>query len=391
MKNFERTLPPQLSQEILYKDDQLDIGIKKLERAYSFNQALENYTNYDQGNDNVREINPTIFGNSQEISRIDGDHGSFQDLCDQVTDPLSSIKRQTLFENESVPESNLKVQSKIRSTVSDFHIYQTDLSELIKGFIGNLQSFSILIFSQCLLSAVLFIYRKSQNQTSFGTQIQVPLESQKHFINEIQSNHNIQNKTNDTAEFKTFFLQSKNAGMSLKSKSNCFKEINQGIQNYVYDIKSQTLKLKQKEPSPSKIPFIDPIIDQQKKRLLEEQKQKEGKKNQQQEQHINQKLIEQQFNLDFTKLYQQVNDAIIHQYNSNVQSPFTIQNQNFSTIPNMFQNFTNYNPLSNIPHNNQQQAPISTNFNTMSNSYPAIKNYSDQNKSKQYNTRSGRS
>ncbi|CAD8154130.1 unnamed protein product [Paramecium octaurelia] len=391
MKNFERTLPPQLNLEIFNKVDQYDTGTKKLERAYSFNQALEIYTNYDQGNDNVRETNPKIFGNSQEISRIDGDHGSFQDLCDQVTDPLSSIKRQTLFDYESVQESNIKVQSKIKSTVSDFQIHHSELSELIKFFLENLQSLSILIFSSSILSAVSFVYGKSQNLRLFEQKIQITLESQKHFVNEIALNENKKNKKNDTAEFKKQFLQSKDAGQSSKSKPYFFKEINQEIKHYVYDIKLQTIQLKQKESQPQKIPFIDPIIDSQKKRLLEEQKQKEGKNTLQQDQPIKQQSTEQKFNLDYTKLYQLVNEGIIHQYNSNVQSTFTIPNYQFQTNPNIFVNFTNSNPFSNIPYNNQQQALTSTNVNSMSNSYPAAKNSSDYNKSKSYNTRSGRS
>ncbi|CAD8184288.1 unnamed protein product [Paramecium octaurelia] len=370
MKNFERILPPQLNLEIFNK------------RAYSFNQALEIYTNYDQGNDNIRETNPKLFGNSQEISRIDGDHGSFQDQCDQVTDPLSSIKRQTLFDYESVQESNIKVQSKIKSTVSDFQIHHSELKSLI---------FEHFDFSSSILSAVSFVYGNSQNLRLFEQKIQITLESQKHFVNEIALNENIKNKKNDTAEFKKQFLQSKDAGSSSKSKPYFFKEINQEIQHYVYDIKLQTIQLKQKKSKQQKIPFIDPNIDSQKKRLLEEQKQKEGKNTLQQDLPIKQESTEQKFNLDYTKLYQQVNEGIIHQYNSNVQSTFTIPNNQFQTNPNIFVNFTNSIPSSNIPYNNQQQALTSTNFNSLSNSYPAAKNSSDYNKSKSYNIRSGRS
>ncbi|CAD8158470.1 unnamed protein product [Paramecium pentaurelia] len=388
MKNFERTLPNQLGQQIYNKADQFDTGIGKLERAYSFNQALENYPNHDQSNDNIRETNPKIFGNSQEISRIDGDHGSFQDLCDNVTDPLSSIKRQTLFDNESVQESNYKVQNKIKSVVSHFQIHQFDSSEQMKGIMTILQTLSIFSFSQSLqYSSIQFVYGKNKNLRFFEQNIQISLESQKHFINQIYSNQQKLIKNNDTAEFKSFFSFSKNVGIISKSKSFYFKEINEQRSHYVYDIKLQTLQLKQIEPQLSEIPLIDPIVDKQKKRLLEEQKQKEVKINSLQD---NQKQIEQKFNLDFTKLFQQVDESIIQPQYNNLQKPFNIQNQNFLTNPNIFNNFTNSNPFSNILNNNQQGF-VQTNFNTMSNTLPLTKNSLDSNKSKSYNTRSGRS
>ncbi|CAD8068137.1 unnamed protein product [Paramecium primaurelia] len=308
----------------------IDTGIGKLERAYSFNQALENYPNYEQSNYNVRVKNPNIFGNSQDFSCIDRDHASFSDLCDNVLDPLSSIKRQTLFDNEIQLQFDKLQASSVYSRVYKIHQYNYIIC------LWKKQKFKFVSIKYLNFIGILEALHQQNLFKSLN-------------FHEKQSNSRVQN----------FLLI---------------------LKILVYDIKSQMLQLKQYEPQLPEIPLIDPIIDKQKKRLLEEQK--KGSQ-------LTIRQIEQKFNLHFKKLYQQVDKRIIQPCHNYLQIPFNIQNQFFLANQNLFSNFTNSNPFSNIM--NKQQGFSKSNFKTMSNSFPFTKNSFNSNKSKSYNTRSGRS
>ncbi|CAD8079945.1 unnamed protein product [Paramecium sonneborni] len=385
MKNQDRKLPPKsTSQQITDKELIFNMETKKLERAFSFHSPIEQQLNLNQGNE---DFNKKICVNSQEISCIDNENGSFQDQCDQFTNPLSSIKRANLFDIVSVQESNSKAQNKIKPAVSDFKIH---LSEIVKEFVGKLQFQNILnLQSNSLYPTKQVLNVKNQN-LKLGLKTLIKSNSNRQQILKKKCwNHQIQNIFFLKQNFRSYL--EKQAILfqinTLRYTALCIFYYNQ-----VYNLKLKTVQLKYNETYPSQIIQIDPVVDQQKKRLLEEQMNNESKKNQNQDKLANQRAFEKKFNLDFTKLYQKVDESIIQQYQNNniqqsfLQSPFIMPNQNSQTTFEIFQNKTALNPFQNSLYN--QQGFNQVNPNLFNNSITSVNNQTDQIKTKSYNTRS---